>query len=150
MSASESNAVSWPSHLFAGLIDAVAFWTVPALAVTLGAERNGPGAMLLAGTSWVVLLLIFWAMHAKGQTPGSAVSGFRFLTWKNQLPGLKYGLALVLARVVAPPLWVAVAIIASDPGNGPLPGLEGFPIVGERTGRRRFLEAADDYWERWS
>lgn len=150
MSASESSPVSWPSHLFAGLIDAVLFWVVPVLGATLGAERYGQGAMLLAVTSWVALLVVFWVMHAKGRTPGSAVSGFRFLTWKNRLPGVKHGLALVLARVVAPPLWVAVAIIASDPGNGPLPGLEGFPIVGERTGRRRFLEAADDYWARWS
>ncbi|KRE47651.1 hypothetical protein ASG92_10530 [Arthrobacter sp. Soil736] len=150
MPASESNYVSWPSHLFAGLIDAVAFWTLPVLAVTLGADRNGQGAMLLPAAAWVVLLLIFWAMHAKGHTPGSAVSGFRFLTWKNRLPGAKYGLALVLVRVVAPPLWVAVAVIVSVPGGGPLPGLEGFPMIGERTGRRRFLEAADDYWERWS
>lgn len=107
----------------------------------------------MAAASWVALLLIFWAMHAKGHTPGSAVSGFRFLTWKNQLPGVKYGLALVFARVLAPPVWVAVAVIASDPGSGPLPGLDGFPIIGERTGRRRFLEAADDCWdsycERW-
>ena len=142
--------MSWPSQLFAGLIDAVVFWTVPVLAVTLGAERFGQGAMLVAAASGVVLLLVFWAVQAKGNTPGSALSGFRFRTWKNQKPGVKYGLVLVLARVVAPPVWVAVAVIASDPGNGPLPGLEGFPIVGERTGRRRFLEAADDYWERRS
>ncbi|WP_146068860.1 hypothetical protein [Arthrobacter sp. ZGTC131] len=63
---------------------------------------------------------------------------------------MKYGLVLVLGRVVAPPLWVAVAVIVSLPGNAPLPGPEGFPIIGERTGRRRFLEAADDYWARWS
>jgi ABC-type Fe3+ transport system permease subunit len=106
--------------------------------------------MLLAAAAWVVLLLIFWTMQAKGHTPGSAVSGFRFLTWKYRIPGAKYGLALVLVRVVAPPLWVAVAVIMSVPGDGPLPGLEGFPFIGERTHRRRFLEAADDHWERWS
>ncbi len=92
----------------------------------------------------------FLADAREGTDAGLCRVGFRFLTWKNRLPGVKYGLVLVLGRVVAPPLWVAVAVIVSLPGNAPLPGPEGFPIIGERTGRRRFLEAADDYWARWS
>jgi hypothetical protein len=66
---------------------------------------------------------------------------------------LAYGLVLTLLSF-APVLAIFVLMAVSvTPGNNASVSLgrpESYPFVGERLHRRRFLQAADDYWERWS
>ncbi|MET3934149.1 hypothetical protein [Arthrobacter sp. OAP107] len=65
----------------------------------------------------------------------------------------RLGLALAAVNLGSlPALAVLVAISYSPMGDasGPLGRADGYPLLGEQIRKRRFLQAADDYWERWS
>jgi len=140
MSVYESRPADLPSHLFAVLVDSVIFWTV---AVVLFISDSGPGLALIPVP---ILFLAYWTLHSFGSTPGSFLAGFRFKKRAGTRPGPAYGLGLTFIRVVAAPAMIIVAALAQGMR---LPDLEGYPIITERTRRRTFLSAADQYWERY-
>ena len=81
--------------------------------------------------------------------------GFRLRQRNRQPPGRKYGLVLTLISFASIPA-IALMIFLSFDGGGAgdstdLPGkANGYPVVGERIRRRRWLQGADAYWKRWS
>jgi membrane protease YdiL (CAAX protease family) len=141
--------VDWPSLLFAFLTDSVLVWG-PAVAVYhLAPGHQIPAAMALVLVFWAVN----WALYSRGTTLGTYLAGFRLRTRRRQAPGRKYGLALAAVNLGSlPALAVLVAISYSPVGDasGPLGRADSYPLWGEQIRRRRFLQAADDYWERWS
>ncbi|UKA52384.1 hypothetical protein LFT45_11435 [Arthrobacter sp. FW305-BF8] len=105
----------------------------------------------------VVLVLMFWAVNwalcSRGTTVGTYLGGFRLRTRHRQAPGLKYGLALAALNLGSVPALAVLAAISYTPvsdASGPLARADSYPLLGEQIRRRRFLQAADDYWERWS
>ncbi|WP_180987420.1 hypothetical protein [Arthrobacter sp. AFG20] len=44
----------------------------------------------------------------------------------------------------------AISYTPVSDASGPLGRADSYPLLGEQIRRRRFLQAADDYWERWS
>ncbi|WP_307028464.1 hypothetical protein [Arthrobacter globiformis] len=99
--------------------------------------------------SWAVN----WALYSRGTTLGTYLGGFRLRTRLRQAPGRKYGLALAafnLGSVPAMAALVAISFVPASDASGPLGRADGYPLLGEQIRRRRFLQAADDYWERWS
>lgn len=141
--------VDWPSLLFALLIDSLLVWG-PAISLFFLAPAHQSSLALV-----VVLLALVTncALYARGTTLGTYLGGFRLRTRRRQAPGLTYGLALTLlsfAPVLAIGFLFAVSFTPGNNASGSLGRPESHPLIGERTRRRRFLQAADDYWERWS
>jgi hypothetical protein len=90
---------------------------------------------------------------ARGTTLGTYLGGFRIRTRNGQAPGRTYGLILSLftfASVPAIAVLIAIAFAPGSEASGPLGRPVSYPLFGERTRRRRFLQAADDFWERWA
>jgi hypothetical protein len=142
-------AVNWPSFLFALLVDSLLVWA-PAASVFLLA----PGLQLpLAAVTVLAAVAANWTLYVRGTTLGTYLGGFRIRTRNGQEPGRRYGLILSLFTFASAPAVAVLIAITFAPGNdasGPLGSPASYPLFGERTRRRRFLQAADDYWERWT
>lgn len=141
--------MSWPSFVFAFLVDSLLVWVPAATVFFLAPEHQLP---LAAGTV-LAALAANWMLYAHGTTLGTYLCGFRIRTRDGQAPGRTYGLILSLFTFASVPALVVLLAISFAPGNdayGPLGGPASYPLFGERTGRRRFLQAADDYWELWT
>ena len=81
------------------------------------------------------------------------MGGFRLVTRRRQAPGRKYGLALAAINLGSVPALAALVAISFMPlagDSGQLGRADSYPLLGEQIRRRRLLQAADDYWERWS
>lgn len=86
-------------------------------------------------------------------TLGTCLGGFRLRTRRREVPGRKYGLLLAtinLGSVPAVAVLVAMSYAPVSDASGPLGRSDSYPLLGEQIRRRRFLQPADDYWERWS
>jgi hypothetical protein len=62
-------------------------------------------------------------------------------------------LALAALNLGSLPALAVLAAISHTPvsdASGPLGRADSYPLLGEQIRRRRFLQTADDYWERWS
>ncbi|WP_144670818.1 hypothetical protein [Arthrobacter sp. U41] len=142
MEAPEPEIVDWPSLLSALFIDSLLVWG-PAVAVFLSApERTIPIALAMV----LAALVVNCALYTRGTTLGTYLAGFRLRTWHGQPPGPAHGLLLTLLSFL-PVLAIGFLLAASfTPGNNasaPLGRPEGYPLIGERIQRRRFLQAAD-------
>ena len=151
MDAPEPEIVDWPSLLFALLVDSLVAWAPAVLAFVFLPALQIPVALGLLLAS----LLANWALASRGTTLGARLAGFALRTRSGGEPGAKYGLVLTLLALLSVPsillLLIAVNYYpAGGDASGPLGDPASYPLLGERTGRRRFLEAADAYWERWS
>lgn len=141
--------VNWPSAVFAFLVDSLLVWG-PAVAVFLLAPAH---ALPLAAGTVLAALGANWTLYAGGTTLGTYVCGFRILTRHGLAPGRSYGLVLSLLTFASVPVIVGLLAINFAPGNeasGTVGSPASYPLFGERTSRRRFLQAADDHWERWT
>jgi hypothetical protein len=141
--------VSWPSFAFAFLVDSLLVWVPAAAVFFLAPEHQLP---LAAGTV-LAALAANWMLYAHGTTLGTYLCGYRIRTRDGHAPGRTYGLILSLFTFASVPAVLALLAISFAPGNdasGPLGSPASYPLFGERTGRRRLLQAADDYWERWT
>ncbi|NUU32996.1 hypothetical protein [Arthrobacter sp. C9C5] len=148
MDTPESAIVNWPSLLFSLLIDSLLVWAPTVL------------LFILAPGNWIPLVVFLftalatnWALYARGTSLGSFLGGFRLRTRRGQPPGPAYGLilsALTLLSMFVVAVAVAVSFTPGNDASGPLGRPENHPLLGERTHRRRFLQAADRYWERWA
>jgi hypothetical protein len=141
--------VDWPSLLFALIVDSFLVWG-PAVSVFFLVPAH-QGSLALAVV--LLTLIVNWALYARGTTLGSQLGGFRLQTRRREVPGLSYGLVLTLlsfAPVLALGFLLTVSLIAGNNASGFLGRPESLPIVGARIRPRRFLQAADDYWERWA
>jgi hypothetical protein len=149
MEAPEPVIVDWLSFLFALLVDSLLIWG-PALALfVLLPEHQGTIALSLV----LLALITNGALYARGTTLGTILGGFQLRTRRRQAPGPGYGLVLALlsfAPVLAIAFLLTVSFIPGNNASGFLGRPENLPLIGEQTGRRRFLQAADDYWERWA
>lgn len=141
--------VDWPSLLFALLVDSLVVWAPAVSLFFLAPEHHVTFALGLV----LAALVANCALYARGTTLGTYLGGFRLRTRRRQPPGLTYGLILTLLTLASLPAIAVLTAISFMPGNnasGPLGRPEKHSLFGERTHRRRFLQAADDYWERWS
>lgn len=141
--------VDWPSLLFALLVDSLLVWG-PAVSLFFLVPAH-QGSFALATV--LLALTVNWALYARGTTLGTYLGGFRLCTRRRQAPGLTYGLVLTLlsfAPVLAIGFLFAVSFTPGNNASGFLGRPENHPIMGERIHRRRLLQAADDYWERWA
>ena len=141
--------VNWPSCLFALLVDSLLVW-VPAVFVFFLAPAH---ALPLAAGSALAAVAANWTLYSRGATLGTYLGGFRIRTRTGQAPGRRYGLILALLTFASVPAIAVLLAIAFAPGNnasGPLGSPASYPLFGERTHRRKFLQAADDYWELWT
>ncbi|WP_211880941.1 hypothetical protein [Pseudarthrobacter albicanus] len=148
MDAPDPLTVNWPSFLFAFLVDSLLVW-VPVASVFFLA----PGHQLpLAAGTVLAAVAANWTLYAHGTTLGTYLGGFRIRTRDGQAPGRTYGLILSLFTFASVPAIAVLIAITFAPGNNNATGLFGspasYPLFGERTRRRRFLQAADDCWER--
>lgn len=141
--------VNWPSFVFAFFVDTLLVW-VPAVSVFFFA----PGHQLpLAAGTVLAAVAANWILYAHGTTLGTYLGGFRIRTRNGQAPGRTYGSILSLFTFASVPAIVVLLAITFAPGNeasGPLGSPASYPLFGERTSRRRFLQAADNLWERWT
>lgn len=141
--------VDWPSLLFALIVDALVVWG-PALSLFfLMPAHQGSVALAMV----LLALMANWVLYARGNTLGTYLGGFRLQTRRRQAPGLTYGLVLTLlsfAPVLALGFLLAVSFTPGNNASGFLGRPDSHPIIGLRTHPRRFLQAADNYWERWS
>jgi len=140
--------VDCPSLLFALLVDSLVTWVPAVLAfVLLPAHR-----VELALTALLAAVLAHRALYGRGSTLGTLAAGFRLRTRRGLAPGSKHGLVLALLPLFSAPA-IALLLAVNIPGgvdiSGPLGNPASYPLLGYRTGRRRLLEAADAYWERW-
>jgi hypothetical protein len=138
--------VNWPSFLFVLLIDSFLVCVPAASVFFLAPEHQLP---LAAGTA-LAAVAANWALYARGTTLGTYLGGFRIRTRNGQAPRRAYGLILSLFTFASPPAIAVLIAITFAPGNAPGPwgSPASYPLFGERTRRRRFLQAADDLWER--
>jgi hypothetical protein len=141
--------VNWPSGLFALLIDSLLVW-VPAVSVVFLAPAH---AFPLAAGLALAATAANWALYSRGTALGTYLGGFRIRSRSGQAPGRRYGLILALLTLASVPAIAVLLAITFAPGNnasGPLGSPASYPLFGERTHRRKFLQAADDYWELWT
>jgi hypothetical protein len=141
--------VDWPSLLFALIVDSLVVWG-PALSLFFLVPAH-QGSVAVATV--LLALNANWALYARGNTLGTYLGGFRLQTPRRQAPGLTYGLVLTLlsfAPVLALGFLFAVSFTPGNNASGFLGRPESHAIMGVRTHSRRFLQAADDYWERWA
>jgi hypothetical protein len=146
MDAAEPEIVDWPSLLLALLVDSLVVWAPTFLVFSW----EGPAAVALVLP--LAGLAANWMLFSNGSTLGGWLCGFRMRTRYQTKPGAIKGLILALMTAFSIPA-VVLLIAINYPGgaeSGPLGNPAGYPLLGERTGRRRLLEAADAYWERWS
>lgn len=147
--APEPEIVDWPSLLSALLIDSLLVWG-PAASVFLSA----PGRLIPIAVGMVLAALVVnCALYTRGSTLGTYLAGFRLRTWRRQPPGLASGVFLTLLSflpILAVGFLMAVSFTPGNNASAPLGRPESYPLVGERIHRRRFLQAAEKYWERWS
>lgn len=149
MDAPDPLTVNWPSCLFALLIDSLVVW-VPAVSVFFLAPAH---AVPLAAGFALAALAANWTLYSRGTTLGTYLGGFRVRTRSGQAPSRMYGLILSLLTFASVPALAVLLAITFAPGNnasGPLGSPASYPLFGERTHRRKFLQAADDYWELWT
>ncbi|MFF2318298.1 hypothetical protein ACFVTE_18775 [Arthrobacter sp. NPDC058097] len=141
--------VDWPSLLFALIVDSLLVWGPAVSAFYLVPVHQGPIALTVV----LVALIANWALYARGTTLGTQLGGFRLQTRRREAPGRSYGLVLALltfAPVLALGLLLTVSLVAGNNASGFLGRPQSLPIVGVRIRPRRFLQAVDDYWERWA
>lgn len=144
----EPAIVDWPSLLFALLIDSLLVWAPTVLLFVLAPGRWIPLVLIL-----FTALATNWALYARGTSLGSYLGGFRLRTRHGQPPGPAYGLiltALTFLSIFVIAAVIAVSFTPSGNASSPLGRPESHPLFGERIRRRRFLQSADDYWERWA
>ncbi|MFC9352013.1 hypothetical protein [Arthrobacter sp. NPDC057013] len=141
--------VGWPSLLFAFLSDSVLVWGPAAAVYYLVPGHQVPATIAIVLVFWA----LNWALYSRGMTLGTYLGGFRLRTRRRQAPGRRYGLALATGNLGSLPALAVLAAISFSPvgdASGPLGRADSYPLLGEQVRRRRFLQAADDYWERWS
>ncbi len=141
--------VNWPSAVSAFLVDSLLVWG-PAVAVFLLAPAQ---ALPIASGTVLAAVGANWTLYAHGATLGTCVGGFRIRTRSGLAPGRSYGFVLSLLTFASAPVIVGLLAITFAAGNdayGPVGTPASYPLFGERTSRRRLLQAADDYWERWT
>jgi hypothetical protein len=147
--APEPEIVDWPSLLSALLIDSLLVWGPGASLFLSTPARHVPIALGMVLSA----LVVNCALYTRGTTLGTYLAGFRLRTWRRQPPGLALGVLLTLLRflpILAIGFLMAVSFTPGNNASAPLGRPEGYPLVGQRIHRRRFLQAADKYWERWS
>jgi hypothetical protein len=145
----EALLVDWPSLIFALLTDSVLVWGPAAATYFLAPAHQVPAAIALLLAFWAMN----WALYSRGMTLGTCLGGFRLRTRRREVPGRKYGLLLAtinLGSVPALAVLVAMSYAPVSDASGPLGRADSYPLLGEQIRRRRFLQPADDYWERWS
>lgn len=141
--------VNWPSILLALLVDSALVWG-PAIAVfaLVSGYRFTLPLLLVA-----VFLAINSSLYAQGSTLGTCVGGFRLRTRQGGRPGWMYGLIFALANALCIPVLAVIMVTSFIPGSdisSSLGRADSYPLRGERIYRRRFLQAFDNYWARWS
>ena len=151
MDAPEPEIVDCPSLLFALLVDSIVVWAPAVLAFVFLPAHH----ILIALGLLLAAALTGWTLASRGTTLGARLAGFTLRTRKGREPGAKYGLVLTLLALFSVPSIVLLLIAVNyypvgGDASGPLGNPSSYPLVGLRTGRRRLLEAADAYWERWS
>jgi hypothetical protein len=145
----KAQLVNWPSLLFALLTDSVLVWGPAAATYFFAPERPVPAAAALVLVSFAVN----WSLYSRGTTLGTSLGGFRLRTRRRKTPGRSYGLAPATINLGSVPALAVLVAISFSPVTGDSSQLgraDSYPLLGEQTRRRRFLQAADDYWERWS
>ncbi|WP_115788434.1 hypothetical protein [Arthrobacter silvisoli] len=149
MDSPEPKVVDLPSLLFGLLVDSLVVWAGAVLAFVFLPAHHIPVALGLLFAA----LLANWALASRGSTLGARLAGFALRTRNGRAPGAKYGLVLTLLALLSVPsivFLIAVNYPGGGDASGPLGDPASYPLLGLRTGRRRLLEAADAYWERWS
>ena len=149
MDAPDPLTVNWPSCVFALFVDSLLVW-VPAVSVFLLAPTH---PLPLAVGSALAVAAANWMLYARGTTLGTYLGGFRIRTRNGQPPGPRYGLILALLTLASVPVIAVLMAITLAPGNnasGAWGSPASYPLFGERTHSRRFLQAADNYWELWT
>ena len=138
--------MDWASLLTALLVDSALQW-LPALAVfRLSQPSAWPLSLVCLGAALVVNLVLY----SRGKSLGMALCGFRLRRRDGRLPGFKAGSVLVGLGVLAVAVFAVMALLEYNSSSPLTAELRGYRIRAERTRRRRFLEAADSYWRRWS
>jgi hypothetical protein len=138
--------VNWPSFLFALLVDSLLVWVPATLIFFLAPEY----ALPLAAGSALAAVAANWTLYSHGTTLGTYLGGFRIRTRTGQAPGIAYGLILSLFTLASIPATAVLIAITFAPGDMNTSSLFGspvsYPLFGERTRRRRLLQAADELW----
>lgn len=146
MRAFEPDMVDWPSFLIALLVDSLIVWAPPTAVFFLAPEFPAQllFALVLAG------LVANAILYARGATLGTIVCGFRLSKQRRARPGLWWGLVLAMLTLGSVPGIIVLAggNLLLGTGSDWFGDLRRYPLVGERTRRRRFLEAAENYWQR--
>lgn len=143
--------VNWPSILVALFVDTGLVW-VPAVSLFLFAPESQ--VPLALGALLSVVAVNFW-LYSRGMSVGTFLAGFRLRTRQNQRPGKAYGLVLTMISFASIPALALLVYLGIDGGGAGDPvdlseRSNGYPIVGERIHRRRWLRGADPDWKSWS
>lgn len=138
--------VDWASLVTALLVDCAVQW-LPALAVF---RLSPPSAWPLSLACFGAALAVNLVLYSRGTSLGAALCGFRLRRRDGGPPGFKAGSILVGLGVLTVAV-VAVMVLLAYNSSSPLTAdPRSYPLRAERTRRRRFLEAADANWRRWS
>lgn len=150
MTQNEPQSIDIPSWFVAAVVDSLII-----LAPAVGSLLFAPDSIFMLSGGWVVLAFMGnWALYSHGSTLGTRIAGFRAQKLKDPQgrPGWKWGLLISLATTFWLPLIVLLVLIEFAPTDmgGALSSARGYPIVGKRTHQRRWLQAVDDSWDRWT
>ncbi|PQZ93842.1 hypothetical protein CQ018_09355 [Arthrobacter sp. MYb227] len=149
MTDNEQHPGDIPSWFVAAVTDSLIIWS-PAV----GSLVFAPDLPFLLPVGWVVLAIVGnWALYSHGRTLGTRTAGFRATKYKTEGdPGWKWGLLIALATTFWLPLLVLLVLIEFAPTDmgGALSSARNYLVIGNRTHQRRWLQAADDSWERWT
>lgn len=138
--------VNWPSAITAIFADSLVIW-LP----VLGMLYFGPDSAPAVAIGWIlVAAMINFISYSAGVTVGTRTAGFRIQKRQGQAPGKGYAVLLTLASLVSLPVFAALLLINYIGNNSSPEHLSGYPLIGIRTSRRPLLQAADNYWRRWS
>lgn len=138
--------VNWPSVITAIFADSLVIW-LP----VLGMLYFGPDSAPAVAIGWIlVAAMINFISYSAGVTVGTRTAGFRIQKRQGQAPGKGYAVLLTLASLVSLPVFAALLLINYIGNNSSPEHLSGYPLIGIRTSRRPLLQAADNYWRRWS
>lgn len=149
MTDNEPQPVDIPSWFIAAVIDSLIIWAPAA-----GSLIFAPDSALFQSIGWVLLAFVGnWALYSQGFTLGTRIAGFRAQKRQNVAgPGWKRGLLIAFATTFWLPLLVVLVLVEFAPTDigGALSSARSYPVIGNRTHQRRWLQAADDSWERWT
>lgn len=149
MTEHEPQPVDIPSWFVAAVIDSQIIW-----APAVGSLIFAPDSAFLLPIGWVVVAFVGnWALYSYGCTLGTRIAGFRAQKREeNGRPSWRWGLLIVLATTFWLPVVVLLVLIEFAPTDmgGALSSVRSYPVIGSRRQQRRWLQAADDGWERWT